>query len=300
VAFLLYLTLFYAPITGLANLLEQMQQALAGAERVIEVLDAPETVSDADDPLRLESPKGEIEFENVSFSYTDGVPVLRDVSFTVKPGEMAALVGATGVGKSTIAQLTARFYNPQEGVIRMDGADLRSVELVSLRRSIAMVLQDTFLFSGTVAENIAFAKPDASRGEIEKAARAARIHSDIEAMPDGYDTVVGERGAKLSGGQKQRIAIARAILCEAPVRVLDEATASVDVQTEADIQQAIAGIAGTRTIIAIAHRLSTVRRASQILVFDGGRIVQRGTHEELSRQPGLYREMCLTQENQTF
>lgn len=296
VAFLLYLTLFYAPITGLSNLLEQMQQALAGAERVIEVLDASETVFDRPGAMPLVNPEGGISFENVSFAYTEGVPVLKDVSFDVNPGEMIALVGATGVGKSTIAQLIARFYDPQGGIIRMDEMDLRDIELAGLRRNIAMVLQDTFLFNGTIAENIAFARPDSSREEIERVARIARIHDDIAAMPNGYDTKVGERGTKLSGGQKQRIAIARAVLCQAPVLILDEATASVDVQTEADIQQAIAEIAGTRTIIAIAHRLSTIRRASCILVFEGGRIVQRGTHEELSIQPGAYREMCLVQE----
>lgn len=296
VAFLLYLTLFYAPITGLANLLEQMQQALAGAERVIEVLDAPETVRDLPGAVPLENPRGEIRFENVSFSYTDGVPVLENVSFEVKPGEMVALVGPTGVGKSTIAQLVARFYDPQNGIIRIDGKDLRDIELASLHHNVAAVFQDTFLFNGTIAENIAFARPECSRGEIEQAARIAHIHNDIAAMPDGYDTRVGERGAKLSGGQKQRIAIARAVLCQAPVLVLDEATASVDVQTESDIQQAISELTGTRTILVIAHRLSTIRQASCILVIEGGRIIQQGTNDELLRQPGLYREMCLVQE----
>lgn len=299
VAFLLYLALFYVPITGLANLLEQMQQALAGAERVIEVLDAPETVRDLPGATPLENPRGEIHFENVSFSYTEDTPVLEDVSFEVKQGEMVALVGATGVGKSTIAQLVARFYDPQGGTIRMDGRDLREIELASLHRNVAVVLQDTFLFNGTIAENIAFARPDCSLEEVEQAAHIAHIHDDISAMPDGYDTRVGERGAKLSGGQKQRIAIARAVLCQAPVLVLDEATASVDVKTEAEIQQALTELTGTRTIIAIAHRLSTIRRASCILVIEGGRIVQQGTHEELSRQPGLYREMCQVQQNDT-
>ena len=296
VAFILYLTLFYAPITGLSQLLENVQQAFAGAERVIEVLDAPETVSNKPDARPLEKPRGEIRFENVSFSYVEDVPVLTDVSFTVKQGQMVALVGATGVGKTTIAQLISRFYEPTEGMIFFDDRNLQDIELGSLRRNIAMVLQDTFLFNGSITENIAFARPDADFKEIEQAAMIARIHEDIISMPDGYETKVGERGAKLSGGQKQRIAIARAIICKAPVLVLDEATASVDVKTESDIQQAIFDLTGSRTIIAIAHRLSTIIRADRIIVFKDGQIIQSGTHAELLNQPGLYREMITVQE----
>ena len=296
VAFLLYLTLFYAPITGLANLLESMQQALAGAERVIEVLDSPEIIEDTPTATPLVNAQGALTFENVSFSYTEDTPVLQDISFTVQPGEMVALVGATGVGKSTMAQLIARFYEPNAGTIRMDGRDLRDITLDSLHENVAMVLQDTFLFNGTIADNIRFARPDATQEEVENVAKIARIHDDIAAMANGYETRVGERGAKLSGGQKQRIAIARAILRHAPVLILDEATASVDVQTEASIQQAIMDISGTRTIVAIAHRLSTIRRANCILVFEDGRITQKGTHEELMAQPGLYQEMCKVQQ----
>ncbi len=296
VGFLLYLTLFYAPITGIAQLLESAQQALAGAERVIEILDTPRTVRDRPGAADVGQAEGRITFDQVGFSYTEGVPVLDNISFDIQPGQMVALVGATGVGKTTLTQLVARFYDPTSGSVRLDGRDLRDIQLDSLHRNVSLVLQDTFLFNGTIAENIAFAVPDASLDEIEAAAKVARIHSDILEMPDGYETQVGERGAKLSGGQKQRIAIARAVLCREPVLILDEATASVDVQTEAQIQQAISELAGTRTIIAIAHRLSTVRNADVILVFEDGRITQRGNHEELMRQEGLYRHMCQVQE----
>ncbi|MCL1849710.1 MAG: ABC transporter ATP-binding protein/permease [Clostridiales bacterium] len=296
VAFMLYMSLFYVPITGLTNLLEQMQQALAGAERVIHVLDAPENIRNKPGSLPLVDPKGALRFDHVHFSYVEGVPVLEDVTFEAAPGEMVAVVGATGVGKSTLAQLVARFYDPTEGVITFDGRDLMDVDLDNLHQNVAMVLQDTFLFNGTIGDNIAFARPDASREEVVQAAKIARIHEDIMEMPEGYDHVVGERGSRLSGGQKQRIAIARAVLCRAPVLILDEATASVDVRTEADIQQAIAELTGTRTIIVIAHRLSTVRRADCILVFEEGRIVQQGTHQELSGVPGLYQDLCRVQE----
>jgi len=296
VGFMLYLALFYGPITGVAQLLESAQQALAGAERVIEILDAPRSVKDSPDAISIGKVQGRISFENVSFSYIEGVTILDNVSFDVKPGQMIALVGATGVGKTTLSQLISRFYDPTAGKICLDGRDLRGITLESLRRNISIVLQDTFLFNGTIEENIAFAKPEASFGDVEIAARIARIHEDIMLMPDTYNTQVGERGVKLSGGQKQRIAIARAILCQAPVLILDEATASVDVHTEAQIQQAINEIAGTRTIVTIAHRLSTIRNADVIFVFEKGRIVQSGSHAELINQDGLYRKLCKVQE----
>ena len=213
---------------------------------------------------------------------------------------MAALVGSTGVGKTTISQLISRFYDPTAGKIRLDGRDIKDITLESLRKNISMVMQDTFLFSGTIEENIAFAKPDASFEELEAASRTARIHEEILEMPDGYRTQVGERGVKLSGGQKQRIAIARAVLCQAPVLILDEATASVDLRTEAQIQQAINEIAGKRTIITIAHRLSTIRSADIIFVFEKGSIVQSGNHRELMEADGVYRKLCLVQESGVY
>ncbi|MBQ4425841.1 MAG: ABC transporter ATP-binding protein, partial [Lachnospiraceae bacterium] len=204
VAFLLYLSLFYAPVTGLANLLESMQQSMAGAERVMNILDAPCEIQDKPDAKPLTNVAGEIRFENVSFSYVDGVPVLQDVSFTCRPGQMLALVGPTGVGKTTITQLISRFYEPSAGCIYIDGRDIQDVTIESLRQNISTVMQDTFLFNGTIAENISYARPEATDDEIREAAKAANIHAEIEAMPDGYGTLVGERGIRLSGGQKQR------------------------------------------------------------------------------------------------
>mgnify|MGYP001012904555 CR=1 FL=1 len=300
VGFLLYLSLFYAPVTGVARLLEESQQALAGAERVIEILDTPERIIDKPDAVEISGSSGHIRFENVGFHYVEEAPVLEDISFEVKPGQMVAFVGPTGVGKTTLTQLVARFYDPNTGRITLDGRDLRDIKIDSLRKQIGLVLQDTFLFNGTIAENISYACPDATMEEIIEAAKIARIHDDIMAMPQQYETQTGERGVKLSGGQKQRLAIARAILRNAPILILDEATASVDVETEAQIQQAIHELTGTRTIIAIAHRLSTVRQADLILVLENGRIVQRGRHEELLQQEGLYRRLCRVQSEAEF
>ena len=278
VAFMLYLSLFYAPVSGLASWLESLQQSLAGA-----------------DAKPLENVTGEITFENVSFHYSNKVPVLKDISFTCKPGMMVALVGPTGVGKTTITQLISRFYDPVQGRILVDGHDIKGVTLESLRKNISPVLQDTFLFHGSIADNIGYAKPDATREEIIEAAKAANIHEDILHMPDKYETQVGERGLRLSGGQKQRVAIARAILRQSPIIILDEATASVDVETERHIQSAINNMAGKRTIVAIAHRLSTIRNADLILVVHEGEIREHGTHDELLALNGLYARMLKAQ-----
>ncbi len=291
VAFVLYLSLFYAPVSGLANLLENFQQSLAGAERVALILDTPSAINDAENAQDIGRVNGAVAFENVSFHYSNKVPVLKNISFSCEPGMMVALVGPTGVGKTTTTQLISRFYDPVEGRVLIDGKDIKNVTLRSLRHNISPVLQDTFLFNGTISENIGYAKPDATQEEIEAAAKAANIHEDILNMPEQYETKVGERGLRLSGGQKQRIAIARAILRRSPIIVLDEATASVDVQTEQQIQKAIKNLAGDQTVIAIAHRLSTIREADLILVFHEGEIIERGTHEELLELKGLYYKM---------
>ncbi|MCL2703127.1 MAG: ABC transporter ATP-binding protein/permease [Defluviitaleaceae bacterium] len=295
-AFLFYLALFYAPITSLANLVESAQSAIAGTERVLEVLDYEAEIADKPGAADLPAVKGHIVFDNVSFNYIDDVPVLENISFEAKPGQTVALVGPTGVGKTTMIQLAARFYDPVQGMIRVDGQDLRDVTQNSLRGQISMVLQDTFLFNGTISANIAYARPAASDDEIRSAARTAGIYDDIMEMPDGFKTEVGERGIRLSGGQKQRVAIARAVLRDAPILILDEATASVDMQTEAQIQKAIQNLSGSRTVIAIAHRLSTIKNADLILVLAEGKIVQRGTHDELVAQPGVYQDLCKVQE----
>lgn len=299
VAFVLYLSLFYAPVSGLANLLESLQQSLAGAERVTLILDTPSVIEDSENAQDMGKAEGAVTFENVSFHYSNEVPVLKNVSFSCKPGTMVALVGPTGVGKTTATQLVPRFYDPVEGRILIDGKDIREVTLESLRKNISPVLQDTFLFNGTISENIGYARPDATQQEIEEAAKAANIHEDILSMPAKYETQVGERGLRLSGGQKQRIAIARAILRRSPIIILDEATASVDVHTEKQIQKAINSLAGKQTIIAIAHRLSTIQSADQILVFHEGEIAERGTHEELLEKKGLYFKLHQAQNAET-
>ena len=292
VTFILYLAQFYAPVAGFARILEDLQHGIAGAERVFEVLETEPEIKDSPDAVDVGRLTGEISFNHVSFSYYDEVPVLNDVSFTADAGEMLAIVGATGEGKTTISSLIARFYDPKEGSVTMDGVDLRDMKLDSLRDNLSYVLQDVFLFNGTVRENIAYAANGATDEQIVEAAKTACIHNFITSLPDGYDTQIGERGTRLSGGQKQRIAIARAILRDSPILVLDEATSAVDTETESNIQRAISNIAGTRTIVVIAHRLSTIKKANKILVLSGGCIAESGTHDELLAEKGIYYDLC--------
>ena len=240
--------------------------------------------------MELESVEGYITYDNVSFNY-DEVPVLKHINLEIKPGEMVALVGPTGVGKTTMANLIPRFYDPNEGRILVDGIDIRTVKVSSLRRHISMVLQDVFLFNGTVAENIAYGSPDATLEEFVEAAIAAGADGFIRGMQGGYDTHIGERGVRLSGGQKQRLAIARALLYDAPILILDEATSSVDTEAEAKIAAALEKLIGGRTTIVIAHRLSTIRHADRIVVLDEGEIVEEGTHDALIDLGGLYAKL---------
>ena len=292
VGFLLYLNLFYQPIGALARVVEDLQQALAGAERVFEVLDMEPDIKDGPNVVNIDNSKGDIVFEDVSFNYIDNVPVLQNISFRAAPGEMVALVGPTGVGKTTIISLMARFYEQTSGKISLDGRELKDISLSSLRNQISIVLQDIFLFNGTVAENIAYGSRKATKEEIVQAAKTARAHEFIIEMPEGYDTVIGERGVRLSGGQKQRLSIARAVLRNTPILILDEATAAVDVETEAKIQQAIQELTKNRTIIVVAHRLSTVKKADKILVIQEGRIIESGNHSELYEYNGVYKQLC--------
>ena len=291
VAFVLYLGLFYQPLRLLARTSEGFQEARTGAQHVWEVLEVQPDVVDPLEGVDSGRVLGNVHFEGVYFEYEPDLPVLNNVSFEIKPGQTLALVGPTGAGKSTIVSLIPRFYDPKRGRVLIDGIDISEMRLASVRRNISMVLQDTFLFAGTVKENLRFGNEGASDEEIVVAAKAANAHSFIEALPRGYDTRLGERGVRLSGGQKQRLSIARAILKDAPILILDEATSSVDTQTEEEIQEALHDLMQERTAIVIAHRLSTVRHADLIAVLEGGSIVELGTHEHLMRCEGLYRNL---------
>jgi len=294
--FSLYLIYLFLPIAQFGMIITQFGQAAASATRVFEILDAKNDVTDKPGAIELPPIKGHVAFNHVTFRYFENAdPVLQDITFETRPGETVALLGSTGSGKTTIINLIPRFYDPSEGSITIDGYDLRDVTLDSLRAQIGVVLQETTLFSGTIRENISFGKPDATLDEIIAAAKAAAAHDFIMSFPDGYDTRVGERGATLSGGQRQRIAIARALLLNPNVLILDEATSSVDLTTEAQIQAALKKLMENRTSFVIAQRISTVMNADQILVLDKGRIAARGTHAELMETSPIYAEIYHSQ-----
>jgi len=292
VAFFLYLESFYSPVRNLSGAWEAVQSSLAGADRVAGLLAEPREPQ----TVRGAAPvtgrvRGEFVFRNVSFEYTEGIPVLEDVSLEIPAKSVVALVGPTGVGKTTLVSLIPRFYDVTSGSITLDGRDLCDYTLDSLRQQISIVLQDVFLFYGTVRENLLFGRPNADEAEMIAAAKAANAHDFIADLPEGYDTIIGERGVKLSGGQKQRLSIARAILKDAPVLILDEATSSVDTETEQLIQQALERLMQGRTTIIIAHRLSTIRNADKIVVLEDKSIREIGTHEELLKLGGLYKRL---------
>jgi ATP-binding cassette subfamily B protein len=287
IAFVGYLTRFYTRLESMSRMVAATQRAAAGAQRIFEILDRVPTVPEPTRPVHPERIEGRIELRNVGFQYGNR-SVVKGVNLTIEPGEMIGLVGASGAGKSTLVNLVCRFYDVGEGAVLVDGTDIRSFPVQEYRRHIGIVLQEPFLFYGTVAENIAYGRPDATQDEIISAARAARAHEFILRLPDGYDSLVGERGQSLSGGERQRISIARALLIDPKILILDEATSSVDTETEREIQEALDNLIQGRTTIAIAHRLSTLRRAARLVVMERGQIVEVGHHVELLKTPGAY------------
>ncbi len=295
VGFIMYLNLFYRPINNLSALNEQLNTAIAGCERVYEIMDTEMDVKESPNAVNLKNVKGAIEFKDVSFYYKKEIPVLKSINIKINPGDTVAFVGTTGVGKTTLASLLNRFYDPVEGEILIDNINIKNVSLTSLRDNISMVLQDTYLFSGTVYENIVYGLEYATKEQVRNAAVAANAHDFITGFENGYDTLIGERGIRLSGGQKQRLSIARAVLRNSPILILDEATSSLDSKTEKEIQSALDNISVGRTTFVIAHRLSTIKNADMIVVLDGTGIAESGTHDELIKAKGKYSSMYLAQ-----
>lgn len=293
--FINYSRRFATPLRQLADLYNQIQSALAGAERVFEILDEPSEPADPPEAVTLSKAQGDLVFDHVSFAYVPGVPVIKDVSFHAQPGQTFALVGPTGAGKTTLVNLLTRFYDIDAGSIRIDGHDLRQVRKDSLRRQLGIVLQDTFLFSDTVMENIRYGRLEATDEEVIAAATVANADQFIRRLPEGYQTKLSERASNLSQGQRQLLAIARAVLADPRILILDEATSSVDTRTEVHIQEALLGLMKGRTSLVIAHRLSTIRGADQLLVINAGEIIERGTHEELLAQQGFYHHLYMSQ-----
>jgi subfamily B ATP-binding cassette protein MsbA len=289
--FLAYLTRLYSPMRNLSKLSDIMYRASVGLERIYGVLETEHSVRDLPGARAAGPLRGHIEFAHVWFAYRAGEPTLKEITFSIAPGQVVALVGSTGAGKTTLASLIPRFNDPTQGTVRVDGCDVRSYTLASLRSQIALVLQETILFYGTVRENIAYGRPEATLDEIIAAAKTANAHEFIVALPDGYDTLIGERGVTLSGGQRQRLAIARAIIRDAPIILLDEPTTGLDASSEALVLDGMARLMAGRTVLVIAHRLSTIMRADLILVLEHGEIVERGTHQELLARGGRYREL---------
>ncbi len=298
VQFVIYAIMVASSVAALSEIWGELQRAAGATERLVELLHAEDSVTDPAAPVPLPVPvRGEIGFDDVRFNYPSrpGQSALDGVSLTVRPGETVALVGPSGAGKTTVLQLLLRFYDPQAGRVTLDGIDLRAMARADFRRALALVSQDPVIFAATARENIRFGRPGASDAEVEEAAKAAAAHGFLTALPEGYDTYVGERGVMLSGGQKQRIAIARAILRDAPVLLLDEATSALDAESERAVQDAVQRLSEGRTTLIVAHRLATVKKADRILVFDGGRIVAEGSHDALVAQGGLYARLARLQ-----